>query len=120
METIAKKEKINPFLREHPAVQQRVLLTSGAEEETLLAGSVIGSVEDKDGVFQGLYGTKADMTPLGILAADTIVPAAGNAWGVIYVHCAALASGLIWADGVSSDTQSQAITAMRGIGIYVE
>ena len=123
METIATVSS-NPFLREHPMITQRVLLTSGEEEQTLLAGSVIGKVTTGEGesatTFQGLFGSKADMEPVGILMADVIVPATGDAWGTVYVHCAALASGLIWDESVSANDQATAIAALRGLGVFVE
>ena len=124
METIATKSS-NPFLREHPVITQRVLLTSGDEEQTLLAGSVIGKVEATTGenaspAFQGLFGSKPDMEPVGILAADVTVPASGDAWGTVYVHCAALASGLLWDESLSANDQATAIAALRGVGVFVE
>ena len=123
METIATTSS-NPFLREHPVITQRVLLTSGEEEQTLLAGSVIGKGTSGEGesagTFQGLFGSQAEMEPVGILAADVTVPASGDAWGTVYVHCAALASGLLWDESCSATDQATAIAALRGLGVFVE
>ncbi|EFL85828.1 hypothetical protein HMPREF0326_01531 [Desulfovibrio sp. 3_1_syn3] len=133
METIAQTSS-RAFLREHPVITQRVLLHSTGKEETLLAGSVIGTTSEVKGeapeggeapvVMEAgkhlLFGASSDMTPVGILHGDVTVPATGDAWGVCYVHCAALAEELIWADGISAETQATAIAALRGLGVYVE
>lgn len=129
MQTLAKTSS-RAFLREHPTVTQRVILHSTNAEETLLAGSVIGVTSEVTGgepatvtVEAGkhlLFGMHPDMTPLGILQSDVTVPVTGDAWGVCYVHCAALAEELIWADATSAETQATAIAALRGLGVYVE
>lgn len=128
MEIIARTSS-RAFLREHPTITQRVILHSTGTEETLLAGSVIGSTSaiaaegESPAVEAGkhlLFGTHPDMTPVGILQSDVTIPAAGDAWGTCYVHCAALAEELIWADGISAETQATAIAALRGLGVYVE
>lgn len=127
METIASYQS-RVFLGEHPVITERILLHSTGTEELLLAGSVIGvgfAVEgdtesaNYDGK-QTLFGTYAHMEPLGILQADVTVPDTGDAFGVCYVHCAALSDGLIWAEGTSAATQQTTITALRKLGIYVE
>lgn len=125
METVASFEN-KAFLGEHPVITARVIITSTGTEQTLLAGSVIGVTltdSDDDAVdagINGLYGQYInDMDPVGILQSDLVVPASGNAWCSVYVHCAALADGLSWADGVSATEQATAIAAMRKIGIFV-
>lgn len=125
MKTIAKQTS-RVFLGDHPPITQRVLLTSTGSDEVLLAGSVIGVSEAKPAA-EGSEATPAacglfaaGMTPVGILQADVELPAEGDAWGVVYVHCSAVASGLIWGDGVSADQQAAAIAALRGLGVFVE
>ncbi|MFI3270785.1 MAG: hypothetical protein R3Y11_01605 [Pseudomonadota bacterium] len=145
MKTVAGfKNKV--FLAEHPVITQRFILSSSGEEELLIAGSVIGvtvaateveldtddasqDVADDNAVAETetveankifLYGKYPNMEPLGILQGDVRVPAEGDAWATLYVHCAAVSDGLTWADGISADDQAAAVAALRKIGIFVE
>lgn len=119
METLATIKNV-PFLGEHPSIQQRVLLTSGDGETALVAGSVIGTATVEDTTTTGLYGAAENMTVVGILAEDIVVPAEGDAWATVYVHCSVRTAGLVWGEDVSATEQGEAIEQMRDLGIYVE
>ena len=122
METLATVKNV-PFLGDHPVITQRVLLTSGKTETTLVAGSVIGTVTtgtDSKTTTTGLYGSVDGMTVVGVLAEDVIVPAKGDAWGTVYVHCAVVPAGLVWDESLSATDQAEAIDGMRALGIFVE
>lgn len=111
--------KSRAFLGNHPVISKRVLLTSGDTEATLVAGSVIGTKNAEGAVTTGLF-DDASMTVVGILAEDVTVPASGDAWAVVYVHCCAVAAGLVWGEEISATEQGNAIEAMRTLGIFVE
>lgn len=106
--------KMPVFLRDHPPVVNRMVMASGAEEETYLAGTVLGRSGGGD---LGPW-TNDSTSVAGILAADVTVPASGGAVVDVYVHASVFADGLVWADGVSSEQQKTALAAMRAVGIY--
>ena len=46
---------------------------------------------------------------IGVLAEDVAIPAEGDAYALVYVHAAVIASELIWDDGVSAADQQEAL-----------
>lgn len=109
------------FLKDHPPVMQRVLLTSSGAECTLLAGTVIGKTKSGSTTTVAPWQVAAEGSTseaLGILAEDVLIPATGGAYALMYAHAAVIASELIWADGVSALDQQTALEALRGKGIY--
>lgn len=102
------------FLRDHPPVLARMILASGKEETTLLAGSVLG--RDAKGSL-GLW-TKDSACVAGVLAGDVVVPASGGASADVYIHASVVAEELIFADGVSAEDEKKALAALRDKGVY--
>jgi len=109
------------FLKDHPPVFARALLGSTGEEQTLLAGTVLGRlasgkqyayiVDEEEGPMSG-------MEAHSILAEDVIVPAAGDKYALTYVHAAVVAPELIWDDSVTATQQQAALAALRLLGIH--
>lgn len=132
MQTIATYSR-TAFLKDHPPVLARMELTSTGTEQTLLAGTVIGSITKTTTTGSGESAVTTSTTTigaweaagsgetaalLGVLAGDVTVPASGNAFADVYVHAAVVAEELQWADGVSATEQKTAIINLRAIGIY--
>lgn len=101
------------FLKDHPPVLERKLIASTGAETTYLAGTVLGLKADKHEPW-----TAASDSAECILAEDVIVPAAGDAWALAYVHAAVIASELVWADGVSATDQKKGLAELRALGLY--
>ena len=112
MKKIAAYER-RAFLKDHPPVLERKLIASTAGEATYLAGTVLGLKSDKHQPW-----TAASDSVACILAEDVIVPEAGDAWALCYVHAAVIASELVWADGVSATDQKEALADLRALGLY--
>ena len=112
MKKIAAFER-RAFLKDHPPVTERKLIASTGDEATYLAGTVLGLKADKHEPW-----TAASDSVACLLAEDVIVPAAGDAWALCYVHAAVIASGLVWADGVSATDQKKALGELRALSIY--
>lgn len=104
------------FLADHPPISRRMILTSTNTEQTLLAGTVLGTrlVDSKTTLGPWQPGA----TATGVLAEDITVPADGDAYAEIYIHAAVIAPRLLWADGVSASDQHTALAALRGVGIF--
>lgn len=102
------------FLGDHPPILARMILESGSEETTYLAGSVLG--RSSDGKL-GLW-TSASAEVEGILAGDVVVPKTGGASVDVYIHAHVVADSLIFADGVSAADEKTALAALRMKGIY--
>lgn len=111
MKTIASHER-RTFLKDHPPVIVRKLISSTGEEQDLLAGTVLGVKEGKLGEF--VPGAQAD----SILVADTTVPESGDVYALVYNHAEVIASELTWGEGVTATEQKTALEAFRGKGIY--
>jgi hypothetical protein len=113
------------FLKDHPPIGKRVLLGSGAQEVTLLAGTVLG-VKAADGklyAYTAATVTVDDVTtPVYdadcLLAEDITVPASGDIYALAYVHAAVIDAELVWADGVTAEQQRAALKVLRAKGIY--
>lgn len=103
------------FLRGHPPVTIKAELTSQAEEQTLLAGTVIGKTESAVGIYKAGEGEE----PFGILVEDIIVPASGNAYASLYVHADVVQENIIFDDSVNAENQKKAIAKLRGLGLYI-
>lgn len=103
------------FLRDHPPVMVKVELASQAEEQTLLAGAVLGKTVTGIGVYKAADGEE----PIGVLVEDVTVPASGNAVSSMYVHADMVLENIIFDDSVSADKQKTAIAALRGQGVYI-
>jgi hypothetical protein len=102
------------FVKDHPPVFARALLASGGEEQTLLAGTVLGVTADgKLHVY-----VDDDMLPHSILAEDAAIPASGDQYALIYVHAAVIAPELVWDESVSAAQQKTALETLRSKGIY--
>lgn len=112
MKIIARHEH-RTFLKDHPPVMRRLLLSSNGAEQDLVPGSVLGT--DAEGKL-GLYvsGSTAEY----ILAEFLTIPATGDAYGDVYVHAAVVTGGLTWADGLSATDQNKALADLRTKGIY--
>lgn len=102
------------FLRDHPPVMARMILTSTGNETTYLAGMVLG--RDTDGNLVQWTGASAGVE--GILAGDVTVPVSGGASVDVYIHASVVANELIFADGVSAADEQTALVALRAKGIY--
>ena len=103
------------FLKDHPVVTQRIVLSSAGAAQTLLAGTVIAATT------VGAYakpGEGETAALLGVLAEDVAIPAEGDAYALVYVHAAVIASELIWDDGVSAADQQAALTELRKVGVF--
>ena len=55
---------------------------------------------------------------IGVLAEDVAIPAKGDAYALVYVHAAVIASELIWDDGVSAADQQAALIELRKVGVF--
>ena len=98
------------FLKDHPVVTQRIVLSSAGTAQTLLAATTVGAdAKPGDGETAAL---------LGVLAEDVAIPAEGDAYALVYVHAAVIASELIWDDGVSAADQQAALTELRKVGVF--
>lgn len=121
------------FLKDHPPVLARMELTSSGTAQTLLAGTVIGSLTTSTTTGSGDSAVTTTSTTvgawvpadtgetdalLGVLAGDVTVPASGNAYADVYVHAAVVFDELLWADDVSATDQKKAISGLRAIGIF--
>ena len=111
------------FLKDHPVVTQRVTLSSTGAARTLLAGTVIASktVTATSPTTVGAYaqpGEGESAALLGVLAEDAAIPAEGDAYALIYIHAAVIASELVWEDGLSAADQQAAILELRNIGVF--
>lgn len=103
------------FLRDHPPVSVKVELTSQTEEQTLLAGTVLGKTE----IATGIYKAAEKEEPIGVLMEDVTIPVTGNAVASMYIHADMVQENIIFDESVSADNQKAAITALRGKGIYI-
>lgn len=103
------------FLRDHPPVMVKVELSSQAEEQTLLAGTVLGKTASATGIYKAGEGEE----PIGVLVEDVTVPASGNAFASMYVHADMVQENIIFDDAVNAENQKAAITKLRGQGIYI-
>ncbi len=113
------------FLKDHPVVTQRIVLSSAGTAQTLLAGTVIAAktVTATSATTVGAYAKPGDgetAALLGVLAEDVAIPAAGDAYALVYVHAAVIASELIWDDGVSAADQQAALTELRKVGVLAD
>lgn len=105
-------------------VTQRIVLSSAGAAQTLLAGNRHRR-KDRHGHLQattvGAYakpGEGETAALLGVLAEDVAIPAEGDAYALVYVHAAVIASELIWDDGVSAADQQAALTELRKVGVF--
>lgn len=112
MKQIAAYER-RAFLKDHPPILERRLIASTGAETTYLAGTVLGLKTGKHEPW-----TSTSDSVACILAEDVIVPAAGDAWALAYVHAAVIASELVWADGVSATDQKKALADLRALGLF--
>ncbi len=112
MYEIAKYQR-RAFLKDHPPVMERKLIASTGTETTYLAGAVLGLKGEKYEPW-----TSASDSAECVLAEDVVVPAAGDAWALAYIHAAVVASELIWAEGVSATDQKKALAELRARGLY--
>lgn len=122
MQEIASYER-RVFLKDHPVVMQRIVLSSAGAAQTLLAGTVIAAktVTATSATTVGAYakpGEGETAALLGVLAEDVAIPAEGDAYALVYVHAAVIASELIWDDGVSAADQQAALTELRKVGVF--
>ena len=104
-------------------VTQRIVLSSAGAAQTLLAGTVIAAktVTATSATTVGPYAKPGDgetAALLGVLAEDVAIPAEGDAYALVYVHAAVIASELIWDDGVSAADQQAALTELRKVGVF--
>ena len=104
-------------------VTQRIVLSSAGAAQTLLAGTVIAAktVTATSATTVGAYakpGEGETAALLGVLAEDVAIPAEGDAYALVYVHAAVIASELIWDDGVSAADQQAALTELRKVGVF--
>ncbi len=111
------------LLKSHDPVHDRKLIASDTEAATYLPGTVLGLDPTTDKYIPwvkevGAEGSKKSVTAPCVLAEDITVPASGDAWGLVYVHAAVLASELIWADGLSAADQKTALADLAAMGIY--
>ncbi len=117
------------FLKDHPVITQRVILSSTGSAQTLLAGTVIaaktvGKTESGATTATTMTGAYAKagegetVAMLGVLAEDVSIPAEGDAYALVYVHAAVVASALVWDDGVSAADQQAALTELRKVGVF--
>ena len=104
------------FLKDHPVVTQRIVLSSAGTAQTLLAGTVIAAKTVTATSATTVDGETAAL--LGVLAEDVAIPAEGDAYALVYVHAAVIASELIWDDGVSAADQQAALTELRKVGVF--
>lgn len=102
------------FLRDHPPILARMVMASGEEEATFLAGSVLG----RDSSGNLVPWTKDCVNVEGILAGDVVVPASGGASADVYIHASVVAEELVFAEGVSAEDEKKALAALRDKGIY--
>lgn len=112
MKKIAAYER-RAFLKDHPPVLERKLIASTGSETTYLTGTVLGLKSEKHQPWVSTSDSAAC-----ILAEDVVVPPAGDAWALCYVHAAVIASELVWADGVSATDQKKALAELRALGLY--
>lgn len=119
----------NVFLKDHPVITRRVMLSSTGTAQTLLAGSIIAektvttTVSDQTTttVTTGAYakaGSGETVAMLGVLAEDVVIPASGDAYALVYIHAAVIISALVWDDGVSATDQRAALIELRKVGIF--
>lgn len=113
----------NVFLKDHPVITRRVLLSSTGTAQTLLAGSVIAekTVTASAATTVGAYVKPGDgetAAMLGVLAEDVVIPASGDAYALVYIHAAVIISALVWDDGVSATDQRAALIELRKVGIF--
>jgi len=99
------------------------VLSSAGTAQTLLAGTVIAAktVTATSTTTVGAYakpGEGETAALLGVLAEDVAIPAEGDAYALVYVHAAVIASELIWDDGVSAADQQAALTELRKVGVF--
>ena len=115
------------FLKDHPVITQRVILSSTGAAQTLLAGTVIAAKtvsKTESGATTattttGAYakaGEGETVAILGVLAED--IPAEGDAYALVYVHAAVVASALVWDDDVSAADQQAALIELRKSGVF--
>lgn len=113
----------NVFLKDHPVITRRVLLSSTGTAQTLLAGSVIAekTVMASATTTVGAYVKPGDgetVTMFGVLAEDVVIPASGDTYALVYIHAAVIISALVWDDGVSATDQRAALIELRKVGIF--
>lgn len=103
------------FLRDHPPVSKKIELVSGTEEQTLLAGTVLG----KTAAGIGSYKAAEKEEPVGVLMEDVTIPKTGNAVASMYIHADMVLENIIFDESVSAENQKAAIAALRGLGLYI-
>lgn len=103
------------FLRDHPPVMVKVELASQAEEQTLLAGTVLGKTASAAGAYKAGEGEE----PIGVLVEDVTVPASGNAFASMYIHADMVQENIIFDETVNAENQKKAIAKLRQQGIYI-
>ena len=111
------------FLKDHPVVPQRIVLSRAGTAQPLLAGTVIAAktVTATSTTTVGAYakpGAGETAALIGVLAEDVAIPAEGDAYALVYVHAAVIASELIWDDGVSAADQQAALIELRKVGVF--
>ena len=112
MENLGRYQR-RSFLKDHPPVMQRMLIASSDSEQTFLPGTVFG---EKTG---GKFGPWETTDTTGcILAEDVVVPTAGDAYALCYVHAALVAGELIWPEALSATDQNVALGKLRSLGLY--
>lgn len=114
MKTIGTYQR-KAFLRDHPPVSVKVELVSGTEEQTLLAGTVLG----KTAAGVSIYKAAEKEEPVGVLMEDVTIPATGNAVAGMYIHADMVLENIIFDESISAENQKSAIAALRGQGIYI-
>ncbi len=128
MQEIA-SHKRTVFLKDHPVITQRVILSSTGAAQTLLAGTVIAAkplTNTPAGATTPPTTTRAyakagegeTVAILGVLAEDVVIPAEGDAYALVYVHAAVVASALVWDDDVSAADQQAALIELRKSGVF--
>lgn len=103
------------FLRDHPPVMVKVELTSLAEEQTLLAGTVLGKTASVTGIYKAGEGEE----PIGVLMEDVTIPTSGNAFATMYIHASMVLENIVFDESVSAENQKTAIAKLRGIGLCI-
>ncbi|MDR2821054.1 MAG: head decoration protein [Desulfovibrio sp.] len=126
MEKIATYQR-PAFLKDHPPVTQRIILSSTGTAQTLVAGSVIGHqpyvAPGEGNVPPAVLESIGEWKPthdrvVGVLAGDVDVPEADGVTATVYVHGAFVRDELIFAEGVTAENEKTAFAAMRGVGLY--
>ncbi len=111
------------FLKDHPPVSKRFILTSTGSEQVLIAGNVLSRItgSSPDDVTTGPFAKPGEGQSggvIGILAEDVTIPAAGDTHALVYVHAEVISSELVWPAGVSVDDKKAALEELRQLGIF--